>query len=166
MGGPPDGGAGGQSITPDRELELLAELHLKRGNLAEAASAYDRAVGKAREVHIDPALDVQQAKAVMDRANARLQELSRKLAETYLKLNDLEAAKKALAYAPIQLAPKQGTPAAAKPAPSIKLPEKLILTVSKQALDQIGSGAISFAEFQKQVTIEIPNVNPPGEAAK
>jgi hypothetical protein len=142
-----------EPLTEDRELELLAELHLKRNNLAEAAAAYERAIAKARAVQLEQNLPTDQAKVLLDQANARVRELTRRVAEVYLKLGNLEAAKNALTISPAIVAVDNSSKAP-KASASIKMPGKLIVTVSKHVLDQVGSGAVSFAEFQKLAMIE------------
>lgn len=138
MGGAGDELGGGGPISPDRELELLGDLHQKRGNWSDAASAYDRAIKKAG-------------------TRARARELARKLAEVYLKTGELEKARKALELG-------TGEESKAKPAPieidhtlvqhAIKLPIRLTISAPKKLLDQVGAGKISMAEFQKQATLE------------
>ncbi|MFL5339698.1 MAG: tetratricopeptide repeat protein [Gemmataceae bacterium] len=154
MGGPGIGPGGGDSaggpLTADRELELLGDLHVKRGNLSEAASAYDRARKQAGG------------------DQARVRELSKKLAEIYLKIGNLEAARKALEVpAPAAagsgaLTASGGGGSTGKPAPAMKLPGKLIVSAPKQLLDQVAGEHISVSDFQKQVTFDVfPGDAPP-----
>ena len=138
MGSARDDLGGGGPISPDRELELLGDLHQKRGNWNDAASAYDRAIKKAG-------------------TQARARELARKLAEVYLKTGELEKARKALDLGAAEPTDVRGriklTEAPAKPA--VKLPTRLIVSASKKLLDQVGEGKIPMAEFQKQATFEV-----------
>jgi hypothetical protein len=151
-----------EPITPDRELELLAELHLKRGNLDEAASALERAVARAKDITVDPTLPAQQIKAIEERANNRIRDLVRKLAEIYLKNNRLDAAKNALAVNPVvTVAASQPKPAATTAPESVRLPAKLILTVSKETLNSVGRGIITPEQFHNQVILELLNMDPP-----
>ena len=133
-------------MTPDRELELLGDLHQKRGNWKDAASAYERALAKLRET-------------TGTTQTARIRELVRRLAESHLNSGNLEEARKALLfYFPTDPKPAdqytQKVPAP-KPAPAIKLPAKLIVSAPKKLLDQVGDGKITAAEFQKLVTLEV-----------
>jgi tetratricopeptide (TPR) repeat protein len=140
MGGAGDELAGGGPISPDRELELLGDLHQKRGNWTDAASAYERAIKAAGGA-------------------ARVRELAKKLAEVYLKTGNLEKARKALdvtrGKAPRVKVQGEIKEVAAKPA--IKLPTRLIISAPKKLLDQVGSGKITPADFQKQATFEVLN---------
>jgi hypothetical protein len=123
-----------ERLTQDRELELLGDLHVKRGNQKEAASAYERAKKETRDAN-------------------RLRELAKKLAEVYLALGNIDAARKALEMPAAQNAP--ATPQAPHAAPAIRLPGKLILTAPKNLLDEVGAGRVSYADFQKRVTLDI-----------
>jgi hypothetical protein len=140
-GSSPTGGSGAGSsaasepMTPDRELELLGDLHIKRGNLSEAASAYERAKKQAAD-------------------RQRFQALVTKLADVYLKLNNIDAARKALEM-PSATPTAAPPPVAAKEPAAMNLPGKLILSAPKSLLDQVGGEMISFADFRKQVTLEV-----------
>jgi len=46
-------------------------------------------------------------------------------------------------------------PVAAKEPAAVSLPGKLILSAPKSLLDQVGGELISFADFRKQVTLEV-----------
>jgi tetratricopeptide (TPR) repeat protein len=138
--GAPPGATGGEAMTPDRELELLGDLHQKRGNWSDAASAYERALKTAGGA-------------------ARARELAKKLAEVYLKNGDLEKARKAL-DATSGKAPRvkvQGEIKEVVAKPAIKLPTRLIISATKKLLDQVGSGKITLADFKKQATFEVLN---------
>jgi hypothetical protein len=142
-----------EPMTADRELELLGDLHIKRGNVSDALSAFRRAVD-----HANHELLKAENKAALDRAKDRLRDLSRKLAETYLRMNDLDAARKALeaAGAPQASSDDKYKPVALKPA-AVNLPGKLIVSVSKRALDLAALHPMPAEEFRKHVTIETPN---------
>ena len=127
--------AASEPMTPDRELELLGDLHIKRGNLPEAASAYERAKKQAAD-------------------RQRFQALATKLAEVYLKMNNVDAARKALEM-PSSTPTAAPPPVAAKEPAAVSLPGKLILSAPKSLLDQVGGELISFADFRKQVTLEV-----------
>lgn len=123
------------------DLILLGELHLKQGKTEEAINAF-------RQAH--------ELKPTGDQAR----EVLRKLAAALLVAGkDAEAEQVMKQFAalakqpdkPKEL-PKADVP---KPAP---LPSKLIVSVPKKLLDQVGSpgaaGSISFEEFQKAATVE------------
>jgi hypothetical protein len=141
-----------EPLTEDRELELLADLHLKRNNLTEAAAALERAVAKARSVQIDKNVPMDQAKLRISQATVRLRDLTRKLAEVYLKVGNIEAAKKALELSPLAVA-MDTSHSVAKPAPAIKLPSKLILIVPASVLGR--GDAVPLAEFKKLASIQV-----------
>ncbi len=167
MGGPGMGTGGEvqrpEPLTEDRELELLADLHLKRNNLTEAAAALERAVTKARSITLDQNLPYDQAKARMEQRLARVRELIRKLAEVYLKQGNLEAAKNALAAVQASLQVEK-TSAAPKSTPTIRLPNKLIISAPKSALDQ--GDRISPAEFRKLISVEVLEFDVPAQPQK
>ena len=157
----------GDSTTPDRELELLAELHLKQGKPAEAADAYERAIAKATEGLIETNLPPSPVRTeandrAKDRAKARIEGLTRKLAEVRLQMNDLDGARKALDRRFGNPSVQTKNVAPTQPVPTARVPGKLILTVSKRLLDQVGSGDMTFADFEKQVSIEIPDLDTSG----
>ncbi len=163
MGGGAGSAGGGnltssEPMTEDRELELLADLHLKRNNFSEAAAALERAVSKARSILLDPGLSADQAKLRVGQANARLRDLTRKLAEAYLKAGNLEAAKKALEQSPITISMDKSQ-SAAKPATTINVPSKLILTIPASALGQADS--MSMADFKKLVSMQVLDFEQP-----
>jgi tetratricopeptide (TPR) repeat protein len=142
----PMGGEGGgpESMTPDRELELLGDLHQKRGNWNDAISAYERALGKARESANKP---------------ERVRQLVRKLAEIHLNSGNFEAARKALESASAAEPKKAPEKAPVQVVPAIKIPARLIVSANKKLLDQAGDGKISFAEFQKLASLEVLNLS-------
>jgi tetratricopeptide (TPR) repeat protein len=146
------GGVGGEPMTQDRELELLGDLHQKRGKWNEAASAFERALAKARESHAKP---------------ERTRQLVRKLAEVHLTTGNFEAARKALESAAMA-EPKKNPDMLGpiKPAPAMKLPAKLIVSAPKKLLDQVGNGRISFVEFQQLANLEVLNFSEPAAPKK
>jgi hypothetical protein len=149
-----------EAMTPERELELLGDLHLKRNNLAEAATSYERAIAKLREMSLKPNVPMEHAQAALDKTNARLRDLSGKLAEVYIKLGKLDAAKKALSENPISMTVDNNASTPKAP-PAMRLSGKLILTAAKRDLDRVGNGQIPFSEFQKLASIQILNFDMP-----
>lgn len=139
MGAGPEGGGATEAMTPDRELELLGDLHQKRGNWNDAASAYERALTKAREGNKPD----------------RVRQLVKKLAEVHLALGNLDAARKALESAAASEPVKAPDKPLPRSAPAVKLPAKLIVSANKKLLDQAGDGKITFAEFQKLASFEV-----------
>lgn len=139
-------------MTPDRELELLGDLHSRQGKLAEAVSAYQRALSKARETKIDP-----QDKAQFERVNNRVRGLAKKLAELYLKQGDLDGAKKALTVDPLVVPPAHAGTVQPPAKTTSNLPGKLIMSITKRNLDLIGGGMVTPAEMVKMFSVEIPS---------
>src|SRR5262249_55546416 len=126
------------SPTSAHDYELLGDLHLKQGKYEEAVKAYQQALK----------LEPQSKQATV---------YYRKLAQAYLGLGKDSEARQAIekgmetgkhGSAEPDKAPKHGE-AAGSP-----LPAKLIISVSKQLLDQAGSGKISMEDFAKGATVE------------
>ena len=144
-GGPPPGagpmmpGSGSSTGEPGtgppasgKDYELLADLHRKRGNWKEAVKVYED--------------EFKKHPTNQDR------ELITKLASAYLELGRVAEARKLLelyqyaANAPAAIPPK--------PTGTDGTPYKLIVSASKNALDQVGTGKMTFEEFVKTVSIE------------
>lgn len=147
-----DGVFEAQSITlgvpnapPRQSYELLGDLHLKQGRAKEAVAAYRKA------------LETESALAATPGAMSR--ELARKLAQALLAVGDEASVREAqeLLTKALQEKPagKLGeTLGVRQVKPSIPLPPKLIISVPKRLLDQVGTGKINFEEFVKGATVE------------
>lgn len=121
-----------------RDLELLAELHLKQGRTQEAIAAYEKA---------------------LELGGAGRQEaLYRKLAQAYLALSETGkqdqsvAVRRALEYLRRL---QDGKTEAAPPAAGPQLPARLTLSAPKKLLDQAGAGQMSLEEFRRTARVEL-----------
>lgn len=122
-----------------RDLEMLGELHLKKGRYSEA---------------IDQFQQILKLKPPTNHAAM----LQRKLAQCYLALGKDEEAQKALKMA-IELgkkieATKDLAIANAKPA-AAKLPIKMIISVSKGNIDRAVKEKMPFEEFRRLASVEM-----------
>jgi hypothetical protein len=131
---------------PIRQLELLAELHLKQGQYAEALTTLQRAI-KQMEDKVKEAPDGPEA--------VRLGAQYAQLAQALLAAGKVDEARDALEKA--RKLPKKVAPpavgAAGKPTGPV-LPAKLTVSATKKLLDQVGAGKISFEEFRKEAKVE------------
>ena len=141
---PPSEEDKGKGATPQgsssnaHDYELLAELHLKQGKYEEA----EKALRQALELKPDA---------------KQMAGLYRKLAEMYLGVGRDAEARQAIDKAmELAKAGQSGSPEPAKqPKPAHSpLPAKLIVSAPKKLLGQVGSGKITFEEFQKAATVD------------
>jgi len=123
-----------------RDYELLGDLHTKEGRMKEAADAYRKAV----EVEKDP----QHAAALI-----------LKIAGIHLGNKEEAEARKAMDRAR-ELLSSTSKPTPAKPAATPRVPAKLIISASKELLDQVGAGKITFEEFKKAATVDYVPLRP------
>jgi tetratricopeptide (TPR) repeat protein len=140
-GSAPQTHSGGGSDSSQQDYELLGDLHLKQGKLAEALEAYRRAV-KENE---DP---------------KRSAALYRKLARALLAMDRTEEARQVLDQALEHQNKGQGASAQpSRPADTgrVSLPAKLILGASRRLLDEAAGGRMSLEEFEKAANREYMN---------
>ena len=130
---------------PGQDYELLGDLHLKQGKLAEAERAYRQAISESKSQQRTLALLGKCAQALL--SEGKVEEAQRLLEEA------LKEKKKEQAAPPPPSQPREGTAAA--------LPAKLIVTAGKKLLDQAAGGKMSLEEFQKAATVEYVNLAPP-----
>jgi tetratricopeptide (TPR) repeat protein len=131
---------------------LLGDLHLRQGQYKTAITAYEKALALAQK-----ALERQpdQKQQILT-----LTELYSKLAQARLGAGEADKAREALehAMAYARLAEKasgKGEEGGGPPKESaLPLPSRLILSVPKKLLDQVGSGKMSYEEFRKAASIE------------
>jgi hypothetical protein len=122
-----------------KDLVLLGELHLKQGKTDEAIKVLRQALELKPEgeqaatanKHLVQALIAAQK---YDEATQALQK-----AAEWLKKQQAETQ------------PKKESNGAAQPSP---LPSKLVITVPKKLLDDVGSGKMSFEDFKKAASVE------------
>ena len=115
--------------TKVRDLELLADLHLKQGQYKEALVEYTKTL------ELLPSA-----------------ELHRKLAQCYLGLHQMEIARTEVDRA-IEFS-KKSQDAKDKPKPVATLPVKLIVSASKKLLDEAKGGKITFVELRSKAHVE------------
>jgi len=132
----PGGGAppGGQPTTA-QDYILLADLHLKQRKYDQALEAYTQA-----------------QKRQPDLAN-QSPDFRRKLAETYLGLNQVDQARAVLDQI-VAGHQKPNRPTGSASAAKPELPAKLIVSAPKKLLDQAGGGKMTFEEFKKAATVD------------
>lgn len=143
------GAGGGATVAPPQEAPaspstardylLLADLRSKQGKYDEAVRHYEKALQLAPQ-------------AAEGGVSERL--LRQKLAQVLLEKGDVDGARKALEQL-AALQQKQAQKAkAAETARKSPLPSKLIISVPKKLLDQVGAGKLSFEEFRKAATVQ------------
>lgn len=127
-----------QAVTKQegQSYSLLGDLHLKQGKAAEAITAFETALKQST----DPKEKAQ---------------LYTKIAQAFLLLDKKEQAVKALQQSTdltVQALRGRRSDSQVAAAPSMTLPAKLVLSVPKKLLDQVGAGKISFEDFKKLVS--------------
>lgn len=133
-----DSSGAAKPATTARDYVLLGDLHLKQGKLQDALQSYEAAARIEPKVAKDPAIlerlaQVYAAQGAKDQAAAMIAH-ARKLQE--------DAAAQ-------QAKNTQGGESSAAP-----LPAKLIVSISKRVLDQVGSGNLSMEAFRKEAHVE------------
>jgi tetratricopeptide (TPR) repeat protein len=157
---PPENKAAAPSSA--RDYELLGDLHLKQGKPDEAIKAYLKGTEQKPDAKQLADLHAKLASAyqVLAGGDAKNHDAAMLRALEFLRLHQADEnrmrdlsntqfALQALAQA-----------GAAAPKPAVRLPAKLVVTAPKRALEQVGSGQLSFVEFQKAVTVEYLNFDP------
>ena len=121
-----------------KDLILLAEMHLKQSKTEEAIQALRQALELKPEG--DQAAiankNLAQALVAAQKYDEAIQAIQK--AAEWLKKRQAEA-------------PKKESSEAAPPSP---LPSKLVISVPKKLLDDVGSGKLSFEEFKKAASVE------------
>jgi hypothetical protein len=147
---------------------LLGDLHLKQGRFDEALATYRKAAEELsprlrsyESVHA-AGLDDNQIRLIME-----MIDLQNRMIQCHLALKQGEKVTQGVQklkkwtdmLGGLELTANQAKKQS-KSAPPIKdgaLPTKVIITASKQLLDQAGSGQIGFDEFAKKVVVEVLN---------
>jgi hypothetical protein len=137
--------ASSQVGNPGQDYELLGDLHMKQGKLAEAERAYRQAIAECKSAQRTVALWGKCAQALLGEG---------KMAEAQQVLEQALKDKK-------QEQAKPPQPSQPRDANAAVLPAKLIVTASKKLLDQAAGGKMSLDEFQKAATVEYVNLAPP-----
>jgi tetratricopeptide (TPR) repeat protein len=135
-----------------RDLELLADLHLKQQQYDQALEALRRVIAAVEN----------EGKASQDAADGRktaqqLSDLLNKQAQALLATGKADEARHALEKAAKLLQDASGVNVAfankAKPEVA-SLPAKLNISAPKNLLDAVGSGKIDYEAFRQQVSVE------------
>jgi hypothetical protein len=143
---------GAAATTPaTRDLELLADLHLRQQQYDQALESLRRAIATVeKEAEANP------DSADGRKAAQRLSDLLTKLAQALLATGKADEARAALEKSRRINLDLTGTPNAAKPVQpeTAKLPAKLVISARKDLLDAVGSGKMDYEAFRQQVTAE------------
>jgi hypothetical protein len=131
--------------SPANDHELLGDLHLKQNRVQDAIKAYEKALehkpsGKQAEALYRKIAQAYLTLAERAKSDAQYQQVIDKAIQWLKRVQDEKH--------------KKGDPDTPPPVTSPRLPAKLIISVSKQLLDQVGSGKISFEEFKQAVSVE------------
>lgn len=134
---------------------LLGDLHFKQKKYSEAIRAYQKALQSERS-KLTPSR-TSSKKQTEIRAHVAMVEILNRMAQAHLQLGQHEEARAALGNAAkvqqaliLALNKEKG----AGEDVQMKLPQQLIITASKQMLDDVGKGKIPFEEFRKKVTLK------------
>ncbi len=147
-GQPPRGMPGQAGVGSDADYDAVAELHLKRGNYAEAIEAFAAAAKKAVK-ELETADDAGQAEA-LKRARAAFA----KLGQAHMAAGQFDRAKAVLESASRLNEKGHGsTPAATKPT-APPLPARLTVSATKRDLVAAAAGKMTFEELGKAATVE------------
>lgn len=127
------------------DYELLGDLHLKQNRIDEAIAAYKKAVEQKGD-------------------SQHLADAYMKLAQAHMKAQQLKEAEAAYQQALTRarsFLEKADATGITSPSP---LPSKLIITATKERLDQVGKGTMSFEEFKKAISIDYLSFSPEKKA--
>jgi tetratricopeptide (TPR) repeat protein len=140
-------------------LTHLGDLRLRQGRTQEAIDAYRKAIelyGKLPDWKQRVASGDKEGKQyVTDVAEAYT-----KIAQAYLMLGQTDQAVDTLRRAQLYwtrvaaTGGNVGGPSKAADAAPAALPEKLVISASRQMLDEVASGKLSFEDFKKRATVE------------
>jgi hypothetical protein len=146
-----DWAEGAAATAPTRDLELLADLHLRQQQYDQALDSLRRAIAT---VEKDAAGNPDSPD--VRKAAQRLSDLLTKLAQALLATGKADEARAALEKSRRINLDLTGTPNAAKPAQpeAAKLPAKLVISARKDLLDAVGSAKMDYETFRQQVTAE------------
>lgn len=145
-------------LTADESKQIvLGDLHMKQSKYADAAKAYELALGRfaSTSKSLAPPKNVKPADwdSALKDLHASVTAAYRSLAQAYIGVGNLDEAKRALELAQkIELkfdgeSKPKGTP----------VPAKIVLSVKKFHLD--AAGTLTPADFRKGVTVEMVGLN-------
>ncbi|QEL15910.1 tetratricopeptide repeat protein [Limnoglobus roseus] len=146
-------------LTADEAKQIvLGDLHLKQGKNEEAVKAYEAALARygMPTVTITPLKGAKYAdvQAAAQEVQKSVTTAYRSLAQAYIGVGNLDAAKRALELAQGLKVELSG----AKTGAATPVPAKILLTVKKGHLD--AAEKLSPAEFRKGVTVEMVGMTP------
>jgi hypothetical protein len=143
----------------ETKLVAVGDLHVKQGKSREAAETYRKALARFGNEVVK--LSGPMSPSEVEGVKKNVADVRKKLAQTLLAAGDLDAAKRALDAA-IATKVEVGQ-AGEKPAQTVPVPAKLVLTVKKSDLDQ--AERLSAADFRKLVIVETVGL-PPADKPK
>ncbi len=138
-----------------KDLELLGDLQMRQNRYHEAIDAYAKAVQLGQNQGDLASMYRRIAQAYLSLAEQskgdQYDQVIARAIEWLRKTTDQKATE-----------PKApDAPPAAQAKPAAALPAKLIITVTKQQLDAVGSGQISFDQFRRGASVEYLQSPPP-----
>jgi hypothetical protein len=169
-GGTPSGAAAQfgavEALTRDvRELTDLADLHLKQGKNDAALVPLSKAISRFEETTLEfpPGAAQAEANRQIEDLNRTLRGLYVRYAQALLSAGKLVQARGALDRADqARVRVKVTTGAAPVPSPVVpNSPAKLIISVPKQAMDDVHAGKIDMTKFRALAEVETINFPPP-----
>jgi tetratricopeptide (TPR) repeat protein len=132
----------------------LGDTRLRQGRAKEAVEAYQKAVDIYQKL-LTWKTDVQQGSKDPLVDLTAVNDAYSKLARSYLLVGENDRAYSALKAATALTAPASR---GAKPTSTVSsppaLPEKLLISVTKRMLDQVGTGKLTVEDFKKNATVE------------
>ncbi len=153
-------------MTDARNAILLGDLHLKQGKTKEAIEAYQKAFQQMGQSVTTSSSKEDQVAGLLTAVD-----VCNKLAAAYVQAGNSGNEAAAMLKKASELAKKAegltGGAVTANPTPASPagaLPPKLVVTVSKKQLDNIGSDKMTFEMFCQAATVEY--VNPPATDKK
>ncbi len=150
-------------MTDARNAVLLGDLHMKQGKTKEAIETYQKALQQMGQSVTPSSSKEDQVAGLLTAVD-----VCNKLAAAYVQAGNSDNEASAMLKRASELAKKAedltgggaATANKATEAPGT-LPAKLVVTVTKKQLDDVGSGKMTFEAFCKAATVEY--VNPPAD---
>lgn len=162
------GTTGNASLTADgsNTHALLGDLHFKQGRFEDALGAYNKALEEYNKTISTSLKNLRVSDSGSDKIEVIMPtlDLQNRIIQCYLALKQddkVEQEVQKLRQWTSLLERVEGSrdvksqPKGAAPVKQSALPTKVIITASKELLDQAGNGQISFEDFSKKVMVEI-----------
>ncbi|HUG92387.1 MAG TPA: hypothetical protein VML55_16230 [Planctomycetaceae bacterium] len=152
--------------------ELAGDLHLRQGQAAAAAAAYERALLKAYDLE-DHGYDpdggrTSLASRISPQTPPAERRLFQKLLQAYVAAGNMDDARQLLGKWPDDRAggTAKRVPRGSESTPAPPLPARLVVSATKVQLDAVASGKLSRDEFAKQALVRWFDPQAPDEQAK